>query len=130
MTNQSTHKLQIGRIEDINESEGTFTYIPFYKPEETHCGRLSYHGKNEIFKGNQNREETLSNIIAKVEVLNPQDYSKVPQDKKFASDVYVCRQHYDMEDQFFFTPSEIEPDCFCNRVKFTFLVFSLISLRF
>jgi len=78
-------------------------------------GRLSYHGKNEVFKGNQTREEALSNIIAKVEVLNLQDYSKVPQENKFATDVYVCRQNYDMDDKEF--TSEIEPDCFCNRVR-------------
>lgn len=112
--NQTTKKPEIGRIEEIMEQYNTFSYIVYCKPEDTHCGRLSYHGKNEIFKTPVNKEESMLHISSKIEVLKLADYAKLPREEKFANNRFVCRQNYDPEEQKF--SPELDPDCFCNRI--------------
>jgi len=54
-------------------------------------GREEYHGKNEILKSTNTLEDSMENIVTKVEVLKLQDYAKLSADDKFANTRFVCR---------------------------------------
>jgi len=54
-------------------------------------GRKPYHGKNEVVKNTGTIDESLKNIVSKVEVLKLSDYIKLNQEDKFGNNKFVCR---------------------------------------
>jgi hypothetical protein len=107
-------KNKIGKIEEIMENEQEFTYCVYFRPEDTICGRLPHHGKNEIFKSTLVEKEKVANIVTKCSVHKLTIYIKLNTEEKQNDTTFIFRQMYDPFTKKF-TP-DLEPECFCKKI--------------
>ncbi|EAR87149.1 transcription factor S-II, central domain protein (macronuclear) [Tetrahymena thermophila SB210] len=111
--NSEEHKKKVvGCIEEIDESDRTFTYGLYVYSKDIPLKQY-YHGNFELFKTSSTFSDKLENIDRCVEVLKFKDYvmrEQPTQERPF----YVIRQYYDMQENTL-TPEELKP-CICDKV--------------
>ncbi|KAL4484573.1 hypothetical protein ABPG74_019750 [Tetrahymena malaccensis] len=113
LINSEEHKKKVvGCIEEIDESDRTFTYGLYVYSKDIPLKQY-YHGNFELFKTSSTFSDKLENIDRCVEVLKFKDYvmrEQPTQERPF----YVIRQYYDMQENTL-TPEELKP-CVCDKV--------------
>jgi len=95
----------LGNINGFYEEDdyGAFVEVIWYFfPEDTHCGRLEEHQKNEVFMGEEKDVTSAESIESKTEVLSSIDYNKRMKQANFSiKNTYLCRSSYHWETKTF-----------------------------
>lgn len=101
----------IGKIEEIQQTEGTFTYTEFQAPGESQVPRQSHHGKFELIKSDIVCKEDLRSVLQKCFVYKLKEYIKLSREERTSKDNYVVRQFYE-EERKILRPEILERECF------------------
>lgn len=87
----------VGKIEEIQLTEGTFTYTEYLVPGESQIPRYPHHAKNELVKSDILKKEDLRSVLSSCSIYKLKEYIKLSRDEKTSKQNYVTRQFFEDE---------------------------------